>query len=178
MSPKGRNSVHSKTTARYAYTCLITNMNTVIINSVNPIIEFYSKFLYLMKQMEWFDETLAENLVEIAKNPNITLEVDVEYLKDSFEKILEDNDESFELVEEFTMSCFEDLSSQMRTEAARDLFRAWVRHAGNFEDLFIHMKRQKELGDGFAAITIVTNDIDRLKKLMYKDQIEIHTTEC
>jgi len=151
-------------------------MNTIAINSANPILEFYSKLLYLMKKEELFDYDLAEELVNLSESKHVSIEISVDSLKDSHEKLMLDDDESY-LGDEMAESCFADLAPQMRNRAARDLFESWNEFTLNFDNMFIHVRKAKEFGDGFAAVTIVTNNIKKFKSQMYQNKYSSYITE-
>jgi hypothetical protein len=63
-----------------------------------------------------------------------------------------------------TGACFKDLAPQMRNEEVRLLHEKWLDVAENEQDLFIHVRRLKELGDGIVTLTVVSNDPVRFRR--------------
>lgn len=143
----------------------------ILINCANPALEFYSKLLYLLHSGV-FIKRLAEDLVEIKDaNPDlIKLDVDLETIEGWYESSVTEDDEEMQMKEDITVQCFADLSSQMRTDAARDLFAQWVETAAIPNDLFIHLRKKKELGEKVASVTLVTNDIDKFEEYFKNPQ--------
>ena len=54
----------------------------------------------------------------------------------------------------------------MRTEGAKEIFGLWVSNTGIYDDLHVHIRKEKDLGDSHAAITIVVSDSVLFKKYL------------
>jgi hypothetical protein len=132
---------------------------------MNPKFDFYSKLLLLCRNSEIFIRTLAQDIVEIYeanKNQISLTDVTFENLELWHGQMADchgGEDPGIEKAEEIAICAFDDLASQMRSEAVRSLHREWKEEAGISDDLFVHVRRSKDLGDGAAAITVVTDDI-------------------
>jgi hypothetical protein len=58
---------------------------------------------------------------------------------------------------------FEDLAPQMRSKPVRDLHHRYKRMANIPDDLFIRIRKVKALDENFAAITVVTDDVEKFR---------------
>lgn len=132
---------------------------------MNPKFDFYSKLLLLCRNSEIFLRTLALEIVEIFDTnpgeislPHVTFE-NLELWHGQIADYGSGEDPGIEKAEEIAVCAFEDLAPQMRSEAVRSLHREWKKLAGISDDLFVHVRRSKDLGDNAAAITVVTDDI-------------------
>ena len=142
----------------------ILTINTIM--NTNPKFDFYSKLLLVMRS-ELFLRMEALSLVEMVNNhPEVTFtEVTLENLEEWHEWYkMENDDRGIAIMEDMTEHCFSDLAAQMRNEPVRDLFTEWKRWAGIPNDLFIHVRKSKDLGDGFATINVVTDNIKAFRK--------------
>jgi len=131
--------------------------------TTNPALDFYSKLLAFVKVGQIGDEGI-QSILDLGTSEHVSWFVDEETLNELDDAVSEQSDKEMEMLEDITIHCFQDLANQMRTEAARELFGQWVEKAGMTDDLFIHLRNSKELGDGFAAVSIVTNDIVRYRR--------------
>lgn len=141
---------------------LVTNtvMNT------NPKFDFYSK-LFLVMRSELFLRAEARSLVELSNDrPEITLpDVTLENLELWHEQYkIENEDDGIAIMETMTEYCFADLAAQMRNEPVRDMFLNWKTWSGVPDDVFIHVRKSTDLGDSFATLTVVTDDIAAFRK--------------
>jgi len=136
-----------------------TIMKTI---TTNPALDFYSKLLAFVKVGA--HKAGIEEILDLGASEHISLYVDEETLTELDDEVASEGDKEMEILEDITVHCFQDLANQMRNEAARELFGQWVEKAGMTDDLFIHLRNSKELGDGFAAVSIVTNDIVRYRR--------------
>ncbi len=139
---------------------------TKTIMNTNPKFDFYTK-LFLVMRSELFLRAEAQSLVEMVKDhPEITLtEVTLENLEEWHEQYkMENSDQGIFIMETMTEHFFIDLASQMRNEPVRDLFTDWKKWAGIPNDLFIHIRKATDLGDGVATLTVVTDDIVKFRK--------------
>lgn len=141
---------------------LVTNtvMNT------NPKFDFYSK-LFLVMRSELFLRAEAKILVGMVNDhPEITLpDVTLENLEEWHEDYrLDSGEEGILIMQTMTEYFFADLATQMRNEPVRDLFMDWKRWVGIPNDLFVHVRRSTDLGDGVATLTVVTDNIEKFRK--------------
>ena len=74
--------------------------------------------------------------------------------------------------------------AQMRNEPVRELHRKWKEKAGISDDLFVHVRHSKDLGDGVATITVVTDDIlafclymSNPEKFLYGGEVHFSTAK-
>lgn len=139
---------------------LTTNTIMKTINT-NPALEFYSKLLAFVKVGAQTDG--IRDILTLGASEHVSLYVDEETLTELDDEVSRQGDKEMEILEDIVTKCFQDLACQMRNEAARELFGQWVDKAGMPDDLFIHLRKSKDLGDGFAAVSIVTNDIVRYR---------------
>lgn len=130
-------------------------MNT----TVNAAFEFYSKLLVLLGGRNLFSIPLAKEICELGESVHVGLGVDFEALEEWYRAIDEDAENDLEILEDIASQCFGDLAGQMRNEAVRELMDKWIKRALLEDDLFVHLRRSKDLGDGYGAISVITNDI-------------------
>jgi len=132
---------------------------------MNPKFDFYS-FLLKACSGEFFVYAIGRKVMEIyeAHKDEISLsDVTFENLELWHEQITNNRvggeDPGIEKAEEIAICCFEDLAAQMRNEPVRELHRKWKDRAGIPDDLFVRVRKSKDMGDGIATITVVTDDI-------------------
>lgn len=141
-------------------------LTTDTVMKTNPKFDFYSK-LSLVMRSELFLRAEARSLVEMVNDhPEITLPgVDLDNLEFWHEQYkMENDDKGIAIMEDLTEHCFSDLAAQMRNEPVRDLFTDWKKWAGIPNDLFIHVRKSTDLGDGVATLTVVTDSIVAFRK--------------
>jgi len=161
-------------------------------NSRNFKFEFYNNLNTLLRDPV-FDDRLAEEIIRLARRLAMTRVVPgivrlcndrpslngftVEILEDWHKSIVHPPrsgpDKGIELAKSIVEAAFEDLAEQMRSEVVRDLHRVLKKLAGIENNLFIHVRHSKDLGDGVAAMTIVTDDVTFFKELL-KDYVLAH----
>ena len=143
-------------------------MKTVSTDS-NPKFEFYSELLRLL-QSAVFDSSLAGRVAEIyeANVTEISLHgVSAGSLETWHQEVKHPKpgeDYGIELMELIARLAFKDLAPQMRGGLIRDFHRRLKSAAGIPDDLFVHVRRIKELGEDVSAITIVTDDLPGFRK--------------
>lgn len=147
----------------------------------NPKFDFYAKLLTVLGIGNMFKLDLARKVVEIftVNRAQIGLldEVTIEQIGKWHEIIHRDAPEggrmtlgqSIEGLDDLEMlseQIFIDLAPQMRSRAVQDLhfgFKALSCLPDG--DLFVHIRRQKDLGNGFAAVTIITDNAEGFREL-------------
>jgi hypothetical protein len=162
----------------------------------NPKFDFYAK-LYTLIQNKEFKPAIAEevfaiysaNQAEISL-PDVTLE-NLEVWHECFYRepkegqrmSLGESIEGIEVFEEMVEAVFEDLAPQMRSAAVRELHQDYKQMASIPDDLFIRIRRVKALDETFAAITVVTDNVEKFRlfftdpeKFAYSG--EVHYTEA
>ena len=137
-------------------------------NATNPALDFYAKLLAYVKVGA--HEEGIKDILSYSDSEHVSLYVDEETLTELDDAVSEESDKEMEILEDIVAHCFQDLACQMRNEAARELFSHWVDKAGMPDDLFIHLRKSKELGDGFASVSLVTNDIVRYRLFCEKPE--------
>lgn len=152
-------------------------MNTI---NTNPALEFYSKLLLFFGQHNLFMIPVAKELAELGKSEFVNLDVDFETLQEWHQAIIDTTDNDLEILEDIAVQCFEDLAAQMRNESARELMDKWIERALLEKDLFVHLRKSKDLGDGYATVSFVTNNIVRYRlhctdpqKVLYAGKVHI-----
>ena len=160
-------------------------MRILAINTVmNPKFNFYAKLLKFIKNTGVVMTGLAEEIVEIynTNKEQISLEdVTLENLLRWYEEINDQNvggeDPGIEQVEIIAESAFKDLATQMRSEAVRDLFQKWKNAAGLTDDtnVFVHLRKLKDLGSGAGVLTVVTDDKDLFRRFLQEPNGEWYT---
>lgn len=131
---------------------------------MNPKLDFYSALLTACSG-KIFVKSAAQKAVDLYEKypeeislPDVTLE-NIQLWHEQMTNYVSGEDPGMEKAEEIAICLFEDLVAQMRNEPVRDLHRKWKERAGISDDLFIRVRRSKDLGDGVATITVVTDDI-------------------
>lgn len=136
----------------------------------NPPFDFYSGIMKIVRHKKDFDVNLAEKLVNIQnKNKeNISFkEIDIKFLENLWRKA--NRNISFHEMVSFVNTmrtvaegCFIDLSGQVRNPLVKELFREMIKFDPRFFMAII--KSQKDFGDGIVSVTILTNDLSKLKE--------------
>ena len=125
----------------------------------NPVLDFYAKLILFLDERV-IDKDFIKDLAEMGNVPGVSLDIDIETLNDWHNMCANQTSEEMQVMEDIACRCFNDLSNQMRSEAAREVMERWVGKAGIPDDLFIHLRKSRDLGDGYAAITVVTNNVE------------------
>jgi len=133
---------------------------------MNPKFDFYTKLLSFVNTKEIFPENLADAIVELydTNKKDLSFVVDMEFLREFHGELDANACRDVEIMEEIVESLFEDLASQMRSESVRLLLESWQSRCGLGNDLFIHLRRVKSLGDGVASVTMLTSNIAYLRE--------------
>jgi hypothetical protein len=138
---------------------------------MNPKLDFYSLLLKACSG-EIFIYEIAHRAIEIyeAHRDEISLSdvtfENIELWHGWMTSCRGGEDPGIAKAEEIAISCFEDMAPQMRSQPVRDLHKKWVNKAGIPDDLFVHVRRSKDLGDGVATVTVVTDDIEAFRLYM------------
>ncbi len=141
--------------------------STVMEDQNNPKLAFY-RLLFDFFQVEKFDKTVARALAAAAVThaDKITMpEITFENLKLWHSQYQDQGIPGDPGVEKFENACgfaFADLASQMRNEAVRELLREWI----SGDDLYVHVRRSKSLGGGFASFTIIVDHEEAFREFM------------
>jgi hypothetical protein len=133
-------------------------MNT----NTNPALDFYAKLLLFLVS-DIVPEGMVEEISKMSEAPEVSLSVSVDTLPEWEQMVIEQSSEEMQMLEDIACSCFEDLACQMRCEAPRELMQKWIDKAGIPDDLFIHHRKFKDLGDGAAVVTVVVSDIQKFR---------------
>lgn len=142
---------------------LTTNtIMTILTVNANSALDFYSK-LFVLLNFGLFNILSAKELAELGESEFVSIDVDFETLQEWHESITQEADDDLQILEDIATQCFEDLASQMRNEATRELMDKWIKRALLEDDLFVHLRKVKDLGDGYGAISVITNDIVKYK---------------
>jgi hypothetical protein len=140
-----------------------TIMKTTPTVNTNTALDFYSK-LFVLLNFGLFNIPSARELAELGESTTlVNLDVDFETLQEWHEAIAQQADNDLEILEDIATQCFEDLAGQMRNEAVRELMDKWIKRALLEDDLFVHLRKAKDLGDGYGAVSVITNDIVKYK---------------
>lgn len=136
-----------------------TIMKTTPIVNANPALDFYSR-LFVFLNFGLFNIPSAKELAELGESTLlVSLDVDFETLQEWHESIAQEADNNLEILEDIATQCFQDLASQMRNESVRELMDKWIKRALLEDDLFVHLRKTKDLGDSYGAVSVITNDI-------------------
>lgn len=145
---------------------------TSAVMKTNPKFDFYSTLFRLMRS-ESFLRAEAKRLVLMANDyPEITMPgVTLENLEEWYEKysITGSEKEEFAIMETITDYCFADLAAQMRNESVQQLFLDWKSGSGIPDDLFVHVRKSTDLGNGISSATIVVDDMTAFRRF-YNNQ--------
>lgn len=178
--------------ARRAYTCLKKGvMKNNPTDSTNPKFDFYSKLNNLLKG-NLFNKELAVEIAELStllfKTPTdpmaeyglvraIVTNLSVDDLEKWHEILSLDStdwNENIHILRNMVKCEFQDLATQMTNEPVRSLHQSLRKIADIPEgDIFLHLRRCKDLGDGFAAMSVVTDDTTALRKF-WENQYNYH----
>ena len=118
-------------------------------------------------------------------HPEITLpDVTLENLEEWYEQYSTNDihNEGMAIMETMIEYFFADLATQMRNEPVRDLFMEWKTWSGIPDDLFIHIRKSKDLGCGISTLTVVTDDISAFRRFcedpdQFEHSGEVHFSE-
>ncbi len=146
--------------------------------TTNSLYRFYWKLYDLLfAGADDFDQQLAEQIVAIydAEPEVITLEhITLDVLRGWYQIEIsyragegaESDRNGIELHEKLMRTCFADLSNQLKNRKIRELVRMF-----QFLDLeiLIHFRKVVDLGDGFVAATLVTNNAEWIRAFTYEE---------
>jgi hypothetical protein len=176
-------SVDMRKQANKRPACVILAINTDMKTNTNPALDFYAKLLLFLVS-EIVPDGTVEEISKMSEAPEVSLTVSVETLLEWEQMVIDQSSEEMQMLEDIACSCFEDLACQMRTEAARELMQKWIDKAGIPNDLFIHHRKFKDLGDGAAVVTVVVNDIERFRlfcedpeKVLYAGRVHLSISD-
>lgn len=145
--------------------------------NTNPKFDFYAK-LHTLLWLDHFNQVFAQEVLAIHQSTEVLMSADNVTIE-TFERwheclhrkpeegkgmTLGKYIEGSDIFEVLSEACFEDLSPQMRSEAVRALHQSYKVMAGITGDLFIRVRKVKDLGLGFAALTVVTDNADAFRE--------------
>lgn len=145
-------------------------------NMVQKMIAFYTSLVSFIRN-EVFVESSAEALVVLRKEVECSFtrrrDFSVNYLRIAYEEYQGDILVNAGCLDEIVKTAFRDLSGHMRSPEVRRVFKDFLDLVDPEErDLYVHITNVRRLdgrSDGCAVVTLVANDLGKLKGLLEKN---------